>query len=107
MIKVTGNDIKSEIANAIQKYNGAEIYSYGDCLPPFIECQHIDKNDATVREFCEYILRDLRKKTKDSPLPMMVIYTNESVTKNIEALEDYSKIYEHYKYVGNVVLMTR
>lgn len=30
MIKITGKIGKSEIANAIQKYNGAEIYSYGD-----------------------------------------------------------------------------
>lgn len=26
MIKITGKTAKSEIANAIQKYNGAEIY---------------------------------------------------------------------------------
>lgn len=38
---------------------------------------------------------------------MIVIYTNESVPRDIEALEDYSNIYEHYRYVGNVVLMTR
>lgn len=28
MIKIIGKANKSEIANAIQKYNGAEIYSY-------------------------------------------------------------------------------
>lgn len=107
MIKIIGNTANNEIANAIHAYNKAPIYSYGDHLPPFTECQHIDKNDVTVREFCEYILRDLRQKTKDSPLPMIVIYTNESVPRDIEALEDYSNIYEHYRYVGNVVLMTR
>ena len=105
MIKVIGNTINTEIANAIHAYNKAPIYSYGDYLPPFTECQHVHKSDATVREFYKYILRDLKNKTKDRPLPMIVIYTNESIPQNIEALEDYSNVYEHYGYVGNVVLM--
>lgn len=105
MIKITGDTMNAEIANAIYDYNKAPIYSYGDYLPPFTECQHENKSDATVREFCEYILRDLKKKTKDSHLPMIVIYTNESIPQNIVALEDYSNVYEHYGYVENVVLM--
>ena len=64
MIKVTGNVMKSEIANAIQKYNGAMIYSYGDYLQPFTKCFHINSNDATVQEFCGYILKDLIEKDK-------------------------------------------
>lgn len=108
MIKVTGNVMKSEIANAIQKYNGAMIYSYGDCLPPFTECFHVNSNDATVQEFCCYILNDLIERTKDSSIQMIVIYTNESDLKNVGMLEDYSiSNYEHDGYVGTVVLMTR
>lgn len=108
MIKVTGNVMKSEIANAIQKYNGAMIYSYGDCLPPFTECFHVNSNDATVQEFCKYILKDLIEKTKTGPIPMIVIYTNESDLENIGILTDYAiSNYEHGGYVETVVLMTR
>lgn len=108
MIKVTGNVMKSEIANAIQKYNGAPIYSYGDDLPPFAECYHVDKSDATVQKFCGFILSDLIENTKDGIIPMIIIYTNESDLKNIGILEDYAvSNYEHGGYVGTVVLMTR
>lgn len=108
MIEVTGNVMKSEIANAIQKYNGAEIYSYGDFLPPFTECFHVNSNDATIQEFCKYILKDLIKKTKTGSIPMIVIYTNESDLKSVGILEDYSiSNYEHDGYVNTVVLMTR
>lgn len=34
MIKITGKTGKSEIASAIQKYNGAEIYSYYNTMLP-------------------------------------------------------------------------
>ena len=38
MIKIIGKTGKSEIANAIQKYNGAEIYSYYNTMLPFEHC---------------------------------------------------------------------
>ena len=108
MIKITGETNKSEIANAIQKYNGAMIYSYGDYLPQFTECFHVNSNDATVHEFCGYILKDLIEKTKDGSTQMIVIYTNESDLKSVGILEDYSiSNYEHDGYVNTVVLMTR
>lgn len=52
MIKVTGNVMKSEIANAIQHYNKAPIYAYCEYLPPFTECYYVDRNEGTVQEFC-------------------------------------------------------
>lgn len=108
MIKVTGNVMKSEIAKAIQKYNGAMIYSYGDYLPPFTKCFHVNSNEATVQEFCGYILKDLLEKTKDGSIQMIVIYTNESDLKSVGILKDYSiSNYEHDGYVNTVVLMTR
>lgn len=108
MINVTGNTMKSEIANAIQAYNKALIYSYGDYIQPFSECCHVDKSDATVQEFCGYILNDLIEKTKNGSIPMIVIYTNESDLENIGILQDYAvSNYEHGGYVGTVVLMTR
>lgn len=107
MIRVTGNIMKSEIANAIQKYNGAIIYSYGDYLPPFTECYHADKCDGGIKEFCDFVLQNLKEKTEDHSLPMIVIYTNESDKENIKTLENCCVECEHNGYVGTVVLMTR
>ena len=107
MIKVTGNVMKSEIANAIQHYNKAPIYAYCEYLPPFTECYYVDRNECTVQEFCGFVLHDLIEKTKDGAIPMIVIYTNESDLENIGVLEDYAiSNYEHGGYVGTVVLIT-
>ena len=54
MIKVTGKTMKSEIANAIQKYNGAIVYSYGDDIPPGTDGYHVYRC-APVEEFCDFI----------------------------------------------------
>jgi len=108
MIKVTGNAMKSEIANAIQHYNKAPIYAYCKDLPPFTECYYVDRNEGTVQEFCGFVLHDLIEKTKDGAIPMIVIYTNESDLENIGVFEDYAiSNYEHGGYVGTVVLMTK
>lgn len=107
MLRITGNAMKSEIAAAIQKYNGALIYSYGDYLPPFTECYHVDKCDGAIEEFCDFVLQDLQEKTKDHPLPMAVIYTNESDTENIKILEDCCVECERNGYIGTAVLMTK
>lgn len=108
MIKVTGNTMKSEIANAIQKYNNAPIYAYCNNLPPFTECYYVNKSDGSIKEFCNYVLEDLIEKTKDNPFPMIVIYTNELDSENIGILNDYAvSSYERGGYVGMVVLMTR
>lgn len=48
MIKITGKSGKSEIANAIQKYNGAEIYSYYNTMLPFENCYHINDDECSV-----------------------------------------------------------
>lgn len=108
MIKVSGKSGKSIIAEAIQKYNGAVIYAYCDDLPPFTECYYVNRSEATVREFCGFILHDLIEKTKDGAIPMIVIYTNESDLETTGILADYTvSNYEHDGYVGTVVLMTR
>lgn len=107
MIKVTGNVMKSEIANAIQHYNKAPIYAYCDDLPQFTECYHVEKRDATIQEFCDNIIIELGNKEIINTIPMLVIYTNVSDENEIKELEDFSHTIEVYGYVGTVVLMTR
>ena len=107
MIRVTGNAMKSEIANAIQKYNGAVIYSYGDYLPQFMEGYHADKCDGGIKEFCDFVLQNLKEKTEDCSVPMIVIYTNESDKENIKTLENCCEKCERNGYVGTVVLMSK
>ena len=106
MIKVTGKTMKSEIANAIQKYNGAIVYSYGDDIPPGTDGYHVYRC-APVEEFCDFVIQDLKEKTKDSSLSMVVIYTNESDKENIKILEKCCTECECNGYVVTAVLMTR
>lgn len=106
MLRVIGNTMKSEIAAAIQKYNGALIYSYGDYFPPSTDGYHTNRC-ITIEEFCDFVLQDLKEKTKDRPLPMAVIYTNESDAENIKILEDCCVECERNGYIVTVVLMTK
>lgn len=79
MIKITGKTRKSEIANAIQKYNGAEIYSYYNMMLPFENCYHVNDDECSVIEFCDFIVDNVKEKVNENdglPLSMIVIYTN-------------------------------
>lgn len=111
MIKISGESGKSEIANAIQKYNGAVIYSYYNELLPFENCWHVNSNEYSIKEFCEGIVADIKEKVKrneDLPLNMVVIYTNISEIAEIGTLNAYATRLEKVeKLVGTVVVMSR
>ena len=111
MIKVTGKAMKSEIANAIQKYNGAEIYSYSDDLLPFENCWYVNSSKYSIKEFCESVVDNVKEKVKRNenlPLNMIIIYTNVSDIVKIGTLNAYAaRIEEVEKLVTTVVLMTK
>lgn len=111
MIKVTGNAMKSEIANAIQKYNGAVIYSYYNELLSFENCWHVNSDEYSVKEFCEGIVNDIRDSVKNNenlPLNMVIIYTNISDIVEIGTLDAYAaRLEDVEKLVETVVVMTR
>lgn len=111
MIKITGESGKSEIANAIQKYNGAVIYSYYDTMLPFENCYHINDDECSVKEFCDFVVDDVKENVSKNyglPLSMIVIYTNVSDTSDICSLTAYAgRLEEVEKLVGTVVVMTQ
>ena len=109
MIRVTGSNKKFEIANAIQQYNKAEIYSYDENHFLFTHCYHVNPNDGTVESFCKFIINNLESKAKikDYYIPMAIIYTHLDEPMKIAIVENYLKEIENKNLVGNVVFMTR
>lgn len=111
MVKVSGKSGKSIIAEAIQKYNGAVIYSYYDELLPFENGYHVDSGKYSVDEFCEGMMVDIKEKVEGnegSPLNMVIIYTNLSDISEICTLCAYAERFEEVeKLVGTVVVMTQ
>lgn len=111
MIKISGENGKSIIADAIQRYNGAEIYSYYDELIPFEHYWNVDSNKYTVKELCEDMVANIKKQVaenENSPLNMVIIYTNISDSSEIGTLNAYAaRLEEVEKIVGTVIVMTR
>lgn len=111
MIKVIGNVMKSEIANAIQHYNKAPIYSYGDWLPCIEDCYHVYDSECSLKEFCQFVYDDIEKRILENETfslnKMCVIYTNLEHENDKELLEIYAEEIEKMGYVGTVVIMTK
>lgn len=111
MIKISGKSGKSEIANAIQKYNGAVIYSYYNTSLPFKNCYHANNDEYSVEGFCDFVVDNVKEKVNENeglPLNMIVIYTNVSDMMDIGSLTAYaSRLEEVERLVGTVVVMTQ
>lgn len=111
MIKIIGKSGKSEIASAIQKYNGAEIYSYYNMMLPFEDCYHINDDECNVIEFCDFIVDNVKEKVNENdglPLSMIVIYTNLSDVSDTGHLYAYAaRLEEVEKLVGTVVVISQ
>lgn len=111
MIQVTGKNGKSIIADAIQRYNGAMIYSYYNEELPFEHYWHVNSDEYSVKEFCEGITANIKEEVKQNenlPLNMIVVYTNLSNIKDIATLHTWaSRLENAEKLVGTVVVMTR
>lgn len=88
MLKLTGKTGKSLVVEAIQnRFNNLRIYSYNEYVVPTMESYHVDSSDCSVGEFCQFIYEHISKCEKDdSPIDIVVIYTNLSDTEEIEKL---------------------
>ena len=111
MVKITGKANKSEIASAIQKYNGSEIYSHYNMMLPFENCYHVNDDECSIEEFCNFIVDNVKEKVNENdglPLSMIVIYTNLSDISDISNLYAYAaRLEEVEKLVGTVVVITQ
>lgn len=105
MLKLIGNVGKSVIVDAIQKYNNARVYSYDKELIPVMESYHVNSDECSVKEFCEYILEDIDSLSSEQlPVNMVVIYTNLTDKHDITMVEDYANTLEFERKVGTVVV---
>ena len=108
MIKISGNVGKSVIVDAIKKYNNARVYSYDKELIPVMESYHVNSDECSVKEFCEYILEDIDSLSSEQlPVNMVVIYTNLEDKHDITMVEDYANTLEFEGKVGTVVVTSK
>lgn len=111
MIKITEKSGKSEIANAIQKYNGSVIYSYYNTMLPFENCYHINDDECSVKEFCDFVVDNVKEKVNENDglsLSMIVIYTNISDISDTSHLYAYAaRLEEVEKLVGTVIVISQ
>ena len=105
MLKLTGNIGKSVIVDAIKKYNDARVYSYDKELIPVMESYHVNSDECSIKEFCEYILEDIDSLSSEQlPVNMVVIYTNLTDKHDITIVEDYANTLEfEYKSIDSVI----
>ena len=108
MLKLTGNVGKSIIVDAIKKYNNARVYSYDKELIPVMESYHVNPDECSIKEFCEYILEDIDSLSSEQlPVNMVVIYTNLEDKHDITMLEDYANTLEFEGKVGSIVITSK
>ena len=108
MIKISGNVGKSIIVDAIKKYNNARVYSYDKELIPVMESYHVNSDECSIKEFCEYILEDIDSLSSEQfPVNMVVIYTNLTDKHDITMVEDYANTLEFEGKVGTVVVTSK
>lgn len=106
MLKLTGKTGKSLVVEAIQnRFNNSRVYSYNDYMVPTMECYHVDSDECSVDEFCEFVYQDILKLEKEKPLnDVIVIYTN---LQQIEEIEKLAVKLESEYLVRMVVITSR
>ena len=108
MIKISGNVGKTVIVDAIKKWNNAREYSYDKELIPVMESYHVNSDECSVKEFCEYILEDIDSLSSEQlPVNMVVVYTNLIDKHDITIVEDYANTLEFEGKVGTVVVTSK
>ena len=108
MIKISGNVGKSVIVDAIKKYNNARVYSYDKELIPVMESYHVNSDECSIKEFCEYILEDIDSLSSEQlPVNMVIIYTNLTDKHDITMVEDYANTLEFEGKVVTVVVTSK
>ena len=108
MLKLTGNVGKSVIVDAIKKYNDARLYSYDKELIPVMESYHVNSDECSVKEFCQFVYNNINSLGNEQlPINMVVIYTNLSHIDDIGLIEDYAHTLESNHMVGTVVVTSK
>lgn len=106
MLKLTGKIGKSIIVEAIQKrYEDSRVYSYNNYMVPMTESYHVDSDECTIDEFCQFVYDDIFKfKNESFPISIVVIYTN---LQNIKEIENLAVKLESEHLVGMLIITGR
>ena len=108
MLKLTGNVGKSVIVDAIKKYNNARIYSYDKELIPVMESYHVNSDECSVKEFCDFVYNDINELcTERLPVNIVAIYTNLTNGDDIKLLEECAHKLEKESMVGIVLVASK
>ena len=108
MLKLIGNVGKSVIVDAIKKYNNARVYSYDKELIPVMESYHVNSDECSVKEFCQFVYNDINNLGNEQlPINMVVIYTNLSYSDDIGLIENCAHTLESNYMVGTVVVANK
>ena len=108
MLKLTGNVGKSIIVDAIKQYNNARVYSYDKELIPVLESYHVNSDDCSVKEFCQFVYNDINNLGNEQlPINMVVIYTNLSNIDGVGLIANYAHTLESNHMVGTVVVTSK
>ena len=108
MLKLIGNVGKSVIVDAIKKYNDARVYSYDKELIPVMESYHVNSDECSVKEFCQFVYNDINSLGNEQlPINMVVIYTNLTDKHDVTMIEDYANTLEFEGKVGTIVVTSK
>ena len=108
MLKLTGNVGKSIVVDALDNYRNARVYSYDRELLFQTESYHVNSDECSVKEFCDFVYNDINELgTERLPVNMVAIYTNLTNGDDIKLLEDYAHKLEKESMVGIVVVTSK
>ena len=89
MLKLTGNVGKSIVVDALDNYRNARVYSYDRELLFQTESYHVNSDEYSVKEFCDFVYNDINELgTERFPVNIVAIYTNLTNEDDIKLLEE-------------------
>ena len=104
MLKLIGENGKSIIAEALQEYSHAKVYVYDTYEIQSLNAYHIDANQYSVQEFCDFVYNDL---TELEHTDMVVLYTNLSDILKVLQINIFAKQIEKEGLARLVVVATK
>ena len=108
MLQVIGENGKSVVADAIQKYNNARIYIYDKEPVQTLDAYYISSKHFTVEEFCKSVKRDIEGLgCYYLPVNTVVLYTNCLDINVIVDIRVLARELEEKHLAGTVIVMAK
>ena len=108
MLKLTGNVGKSIVVDALDNYRNARVYSYNRELIFQTESYHVNSDECSVKEFCDFVYNDINELgTERLPVNIVAIYTNLTNEDDIKLLEECAHKLEEEAMVRIVLVASK